>query len=175
MDFLGLSGPRNALPSVDKMPLADIVHVNLDPCRLDADYKHGLHFTALPTAWVSGFDKTAELRIGSSTGWVADSVGAVAGFMESGLVSPAPHFMAARRKTARWIGVVFFHRARRTGSTAGEDTRLYKYEGKIRAVPERLLASLAVQFPKIRVPLCRSLHNWVRRHANFRNLCVLCG
>jgi len=84
------------------MPLADIVHVNLDPCRLDADYKHGLHFTALPTAWVSGFDKTAELRIGSSTGWVADSVGAVAGFLESGLVSPAlPHFMAARRKTAR--------------------------------------------------------------------------
>ena len=75
-------GPRNALPAVDKMPLADIVHVNLDHYRLDADYKHGLHFTALPTAWVSGFDKTTELRIGSSTAWVADSVGAVAGFLE---------------------------------------------------------------------------------------------
>ncbi len=75
-------GPRNALPDVDKMPLADIISVNLDHYRLDADYKHGLHFTALPTAWVSGFDKTAELRIGSSTAWVSDTVGAVAGFLE---------------------------------------------------------------------------------------------
>ncbi len=31
-------GPRNALPDVDKMPLADIIHVNLDHYRLDADY-----------------------------------------------------------------------------------------------------------------------------------------
>ena len=75
-------GPRNALPDVDKMPLADIISVNLDHYRLDADYKHGLHFTALPTAWVAGFDKTAELRIGSSTAWVSDTVGAVAGFLE---------------------------------------------------------------------------------------------
>jgi hypothetical protein len=75
-------GPRNALPDVDKMPLADIISVNLDHYRLDADYKHGLHFTALPTAWVSGFDKTSELRIGSSTAWVTDQVGAVAGFLE---------------------------------------------------------------------------------------------
>ena len=75
-------GPRNALPDVDKMPLADIITVNLDHYRLDADYKHGLHFTALPTAWVSGFDKSAELRIGSSTAWVSDTIGAVAGFLE---------------------------------------------------------------------------------------------
>jgi hypothetical protein len=75
-------GPRNALPDVDKMPLADIITVNLDHYRLDADYKHGLHFTALPTAWVSGFDKTSELRIGSSTAWVAETPGAVAGFLE---------------------------------------------------------------------------------------------
>ena len=75
-------GPRNALPDVDKMPLADIIHVNLDHYRLDADYKHGLHFTALPTAWVAGFDKKDNLRIGSSTAWVSDTVGAVAGYLE---------------------------------------------------------------------------------------------
>ena len=75
-------GPRNALPAVDKMPLADIICVNLDHYRLDADYKHGLHFTALPTAWVSGFDKESELCIGSSTAWVADAPGATAGFLE---------------------------------------------------------------------------------------------
>ena len=56
-------GPRHSLPAVDKLPLADIIAVNLDHYRLNADYKHGLHFTALPTAWVSGFDKAA-FRIG---------------------------------------------------------------------------------------------------------------
>ena len=75
-------GPRNSLPDVDKLPLNDIIIVNLDHYRLDADYKHGLHFTALPTAWVAGFDKTAELRIGSSSAWVTETVGAVAGFLE---------------------------------------------------------------------------------------------
>src|SRR5438874_12512380 len=68
-------------PNVEKLPLADIVAVNLDHYRLDADYKHGVHFTALPTAWVSGFDKTATLRIGSSAAWVAEATGATAGFL----------------------------------------------------------------------------------------------
>jgi hypothetical protein len=75
-------GPRHALPEVDKLPLADVISVNLDHYRLDADYKHGMHFTALPTAWVSGFNKECTLRIGSSTAWTTDVVGAAAGFLE---------------------------------------------------------------------------------------------
>jgi hypothetical protein len=75
-------GPRHALPNVDKLPLTDIIAVNLDHYRLSADYRHGLHFTALPTAWVSGFDKEADLKIGSSTAWVSQTVGATAGFLE---------------------------------------------------------------------------------------------
>ena len=75
-------GPRHSLPEVDKIPLADIIAINLDHYRLSADYKHGMHFTALPTAWVSGFDKNASLRIGSSTAWVAETPGAAAGFLE---------------------------------------------------------------------------------------------
>ena len=47
-----------------------------------ATYKHGIHFTALPTAWVSGFDKTSSLRIGSSIAWVTETPGATAGFLE---------------------------------------------------------------------------------------------
>ena len=47
-------GPRHWQPSVDRLPLSDMIAVNLDHCRLDADSKHGLHFTALPTAWVAG-------------------------------------------------------------------------------------------------------------------------
>ena len=75
-------GPRHSQPAVDKLPLADIITVNLDHYRLDADYKHGMHYTALPTAWVSGFNKSATLQIGSSTAWVTDVIGAQAGFLE---------------------------------------------------------------------------------------------
>ena len=59
-------GSRHSRPEPDRLPLADIIAANLDHYRLDADYRHGLHFAALPTAWVSGFDKATALRIGSS-------------------------------------------------------------------------------------------------------------
>lgn len=75
-------GPRHSRPEPDKLPLAEIIAANLDHYRLDADYKHGLHFAALPTAWVTGFDKSAPLRIGSSTAWVSEVPGAEAGFLE---------------------------------------------------------------------------------------------
>jgi hypothetical protein len=41
-----------------------------------------MHFTALPTAWLSGFDKNCTLRIGSSTAWVTETMGASAAFLE---------------------------------------------------------------------------------------------
>ncbi len=75
-------GPRHSRPDVDKLPLSDVIAVNLDHYRLNADFKHGVHFTALPTAWVSGFDKSASLRIGSSTAWVTEQTGATAGYLE---------------------------------------------------------------------------------------------
>ncbi len=75
-------GPRHSRPEVDKLPLGDVIAVNLDHYRLNADFKHGVHFTALPTAWVSGFDKSASLRIGSSTAWVTEQTGATAGYLE---------------------------------------------------------------------------------------------
>lgn len=75
-------GPYDSQPNCAKPPLDDVIAVNLDHYRLDADYKHGLHFTALPTAWVSGFHKDSQLRIGSSTAWVTDTIGAHAGFLE---------------------------------------------------------------------------------------------
>jgi hypothetical protein len=70
------------MPEVDKLPLGDVIAVILDHYRLDADYKHGMHFTALPTAWVSGFEKNAKLRIGASAAWVTENAGATAGFLE---------------------------------------------------------------------------------------------
>jgi hypothetical protein len=75
-------GPRHSRPEIDKSPLQDIMAINLDHYRLDADYKHGLHYTALPTAWVAGFDRGAALKIGSSAAWVTETPGASAGFLE---------------------------------------------------------------------------------------------
>ena len=75
-------GPEHSRPGVCRVPLEDVIMVNLSHYRMDADYKHGLHFTALPTAWVSGFEKDATLRIGSSVAWVAEAPGATAGFLE---------------------------------------------------------------------------------------------
>ena len=75
-------GPRHSRPDIDKSPLQDIIAINLDHYRLDADYKHGLHYTALPTAWISGFERSSNHKIGSSTAWVTEQTGATAGFLE---------------------------------------------------------------------------------------------
>ncbi len=72
-----------ALPwSVNTPPLLDLVDVNLSHYRSSADLKHGLHFTALPTPWVSGLvDTSKPLHIGSGTAWALDKEGR-AGMLE---------------------------------------------------------------------------------------------
>jgi len=62
--------------------LLDLVDVNYDHYRLDADYKHGLHFTALPTVWMAGFPVDGTYRIGSQVAWVSENPAARAGFAE---------------------------------------------------------------------------------------------
>lgn len=48
-------GPRDTTPEVDKPPLIDLAWKNLDHYRMDADYKHHLHFmAAAPTRWGTG-------------------------------------------------------------------------------------------------------------------------
>lgn len=53
-----------------KPPLLDLARVNLAHFKLNVDYYHGLHFTALPTAWITGYQKKQgddSLNIGSTT------------------------------------------------------------------------------------------------------------
>jgi hypothetical protein len=119
-------GPRHSRPERDRLPLADIIAANLDHYRLDADYKHGLHFAALPTAWVSGFDKNATLRIGSSSAWVADIPGATAGFLEftgAGL----GHLERAMEKVERrmaLLGAQMLEGNKSEGESSGGDAHL---------------------------------------------------
>jgi hypothetical protein len=75
-------GPENSRPAVARLILDDIIPVNLGHYRMDADYKHGLHYTALPTAYVSGFENAPALKIGSSVAWTTETTGATAGFLE---------------------------------------------------------------------------------------------
>lgn len=75
--------PEGTGSAVEKSPILDLADANLSHFRTSADLEHGRHFTALPTAWVAGFDpKTTKLKIGSSTAWVAKEPGAHAGFLE---------------------------------------------------------------------------------------------
>lgn len=75
--------PSDNTVEIEKPPILDLVNVNLSHYKNSADYEHGLHFTALPTAWVSGFNPdSTRLRIGSSIAWVSENVQAHAGFLE---------------------------------------------------------------------------------------------
>jgi hypothetical protein len=113
-------GPNHSRPDIDKTPITDILAVNLDHYRLDADYKHGLHFTALPTAWVSGFDKTSDLKIGSTSAWVTEAPNATAGYLEfkgQGLTS----FERAMDRDERLMAVLgsrLLENQKRVGETA---------------------------------------------------------
>lgn len=75
-------GPRDAKPEIERPPLEDIAQINLSHYRSSADLEHGRHFTGLPTAWVAGFPKDTELKIGSSVAWVSTDPTAKAAFLE---------------------------------------------------------------------------------------------
>lgn len=65
-----------------KPPILDLVNVNISHYKNSADLEHGRHYTALPTAWVAGFDPKSILTIGASRAWVSSETDAKAGFLE---------------------------------------------------------------------------------------------
>jgi hypothetical protein len=75
-------GARDSRATVGPLPLDDVMVVNLDHYRLDAEYKHGLHYTALPTLWAVGFQHEGTLNVGSASAWVSENPDARAGFLE---------------------------------------------------------------------------------------------
>lgn len=80
--FVGID---DTTAKIDEPPLIDLVNMNLTHYRLDADHKHGLHFTALPTAVVSGYVKPSNegaLCIGSQTAWIFPEPTASATYLE---------------------------------------------------------------------------------------------
>jgi hypothetical protein len=77
-------GPLSLDPGPDKPPLLDLFDVNISHYGNSADLEHGLHYTALPTPYVTGVAKDTALRIGSSTAWAIPAENARVGMLEFG-------------------------------------------------------------------------------------------
>lgn len=79
--IVGTDGIEAAL---DEPPLIDLVDANLDHYRLRADYRHGLHFTGLPTLFLAGLDpnNSEKFYIGSQAAILAPDPNAKGMFIE---------------------------------------------------------------------------------------------
>jgi Domain of unknown function (DUF4055) len=75
-------GARHTRAFPDKPPLLDMIDVNLSHYRSSADLEHGRHWTALPTAWVTGYSGGTPLKIGSSTAWALVNPASSVGMLE---------------------------------------------------------------------------------------------
>lgn len=122
LDFIPFvfHGTKNSSPDIAKPPLADMIHVNLDHFRLDVDYKHGLHFCGLPTAWVAGFSTDTVFTIGSSRAWVSTDVNAKAGFLEftgQGL-NPLKEALESDERKMAVLGARLLEQQKREAETA---------------------------------------------------------
>lgn len=62
--FVFVSADEDSI-GCSKPPILDLVSCNINHYQLDADYRHGLHFTALPTPVFTGVDETREYFLGS--------------------------------------------------------------------------------------------------------------
>ncbi len=76
--------PLAASAAIEKSPILDLIAVNLSHYRTSADHEHGMHFTALPTAYITGIqdDDTTEARVGSAVAWKFHSEQATVGYLE---------------------------------------------------------------------------------------------
>lgn len=87
--------PLNHIPfyadfEFEEPPLIDLFDKNLDHYRVNADYRHGLHFTGLPTVVVAGYSPPTatpgqppdKLYIGSESAWVFPDAQANASYLE---------------------------------------------------------------------------------------------
>jgi hypothetical protein len=69
---------------VDDPALIDLIEANVAVYQINADYRHGLHFTGLPTPVISGYVKEGneDIYIGSTKAWVFPDPNAKAAFLE---------------------------------------------------------------------------------------------
>lgn len=84
----------------EKSPILDLVELNRGHWQNSVDLEHGLHFTGLPTPYVSGhtFEEGQTVKLGSSTLIAFDTVGAKIDFAHFGSEGLAGLEKALERK-----------------------------------------------------------------------------
>ena len=71
--------------TIDEPPLIDLVDANLALFQINSDYRHGLHFTGLPTPYVTGYtmqEAGEKFYVGSMSAWVFPQAETKVGFLE---------------------------------------------------------------------------------------------
>jgi hypothetical protein len=75
-------------PYIERPVLADLADVNISHYHNSADLEHGRHWTALPTAWASGFPThdasgaVVKFVVGGKSAWITEQPGAQCGYLE---------------------------------------------------------------------------------------------
>ncbi len=86
LDFIPFlfCNPTGVSADVDKPPILDLTNVNLSHYRTSADYEHGLHFTGLPTPYITGhtFGEGERFALGSTAVKGFANPNAQLGFLE---------------------------------------------------------------------------------------------
>ncbi|MCP3684761.1 MAG: DUF4055 domain-containing protein [bacterium] len=75
-------GSENNDSAVDKPPLIDLAYINISHWKKSVDMAHGLHFAALPTPVLAGFDPKGSYSIGPQQFLVSKNESASASFLE---------------------------------------------------------------------------------------------
>lgn len=116
--------------NVYNSPILALANVNLSHYRSSADLEHGRHFTGLPTAWLAGFDKDDEYRIGSQVAWVTDDAQATAGYLEftgQGLLS-LENALKEKQEMMAVLGARMLEAPR--GAVESDKTLTIRYRGE---------------------------------------------
>jgi hypothetical protein len=80
--FIGVGGKAD---HIDMPPMIDLIAANIAHYQINADYRHGLHFTGLPTPVITGYTpeaKSEKFYIGSLSAWVFPDPNAKASYLE---------------------------------------------------------------------------------------------
>ena len=118
--WVSILGPTS---EICKPPLLGMVNAALSHYRLSADYAHGLHWTGLPTFYVTGSASDEPVRIGAAAAILLKDANAKVGFAEfkgDGLGS-LERALAAKEKQMALLGGAVLTEARRveTATAAG--------------------------------------------------------
>lgn len=75
-------GANGMAGAVEEPPLIDLIDKNVAHYQVNSDYRHGAHFTALPTLFLAGIDEESAILIGGSAAVTARDPNARGEFLE---------------------------------------------------------------------------------------------